>query len=78
MSLFLHMHIFVVLYNRCYRTLDHSGETMVAMSLCDLVLQEDADMKTECGKVGVDNDQEDLVINYKIQVSDTTRDKPGV
>lgn len=78
MLLFLHMHVFMVLYNRCYRTLDHSDETMMAMSLCDLVLQEDADMKTECGKVGVDNDQEDLVINDKIQVSDTTRNKPGV
>lgn len=78
MLLFLHIHVFMVLYNRCYRTLDHSGEIMVAMSLCDLVRQEDANMKTECGKVGVDNDREGLVINDKIQVSDTTRDKPGV
>lgn len=78
MLLFLHMHVFVVLCNRCYRTLHHSGETMVAMSLCDLVLREDADLKTECGKVGVDNSGEDLVINDKIQVSDTTRDKPGI
>lgn len=34
---------------------------MVAVSLCDLVMQEDADMKTECGNLF----QEDLIINDK-------------
>lgn len=45
---------------------DSGGGAMVVTSVCDLVLQENADWKTEPGRVGAGNlIWEDLIVNNK-------------